>query len=86
MGYRRYAWTPQPPLDGLDPQEQKVTARFKNGPSHIQDLASEKYELFKQDRQHPSLGFQAKGSVWTVDIGRSYRAITQGTGGMPVPG
>jgi len=86
MGYRRYAWTPQPLLNGLDPQGQKVTARFKNGPSHIQDLASEKYELFKQAPQHPSLGFQAKGSVWTVDIWWSYRAITQGTGGTPVTG
>ena len=29
MGCRRYAWTPQPPRDGRDPQGQRVTARFK---------------------------------------------------------
>jgi hypothetical protein len=44
-------------------------------PVEAQDLAIEKYELFRQDPHHPSLGFQAKGRVWTVDIGRSYRAI-----------
>lgn len=49
--------------------------RFAKLPTHIQDLAVEKYELFKKDPSHPSLGFQAKGGVWTVDIGRSYRAI-----------
>ena len=26
---------------------------------------------------HPSLEFQAKGKVWTVAIGRSYRAIAR---------
>ena len=31
MGCRRYAWKPQPPLDGRDPQGQRVTARSKNG-------------------------------------------------------
>jgi hypothetical protein len=49
-------------------------------PAEVQDLASEKYELFKQDPYHPSLGFKAKGKVWTVDIGRSYRAIASRTG------
>jgi hypothetical protein len=41
----------------------------------VQDLAIEKYELFKRHPYHPSLGFQGKGKVWTVNIGRSYRAI-----------
>jgi hypothetical protein len=31
--------------------------------------------LFEQEPFHPSLGLQQKGEVWTVDIGRSYRAI-----------
>jgi hypothetical protein len=42
---------------------------FAQLPVHIQDLASEKYELFKQNPHHPLLGFQAKGRVWTVEIG-----------------
>ena len=59
--------------------ESRTTPRFwklfAELPTEVQDLAVEKYELFKHDPFHPSLGFQAKGRVWTVDIGRSYRAI-----------
>lgn len=61
-----------------------ATARFwklfAELPAEVQDLAVKKYQLFKQDPHHPSLGFQAKGNVWTVDIGRSYRAIAFRTG------
>ncbi|HXJ95851.1 MAG TPA: hypothetical protein VMT20_23670 [Terriglobia bacterium] len=46
-------------------------------PPAVQNLADEKYRLFKQDPFHPSLEFQAKGRVWTVAIGRSYRAIAR---------
>jgi hypothetical protein len=53
---------------------------FAELPVEVQDLAIEKYELFRQSPHHPSLGFQAKGRVWTVDIGRSYRAIAFKTG------
>jgi hypothetical protein len=45
-------------------------------PEHIRLLADKKYALFEQDPFHPSLGLQQKGGVWTVDIGRSYRAIS----------
>jgi len=48
---------------------------FAELPVEVQELATEKYELFRQSPHHPSLGFQSKGKVWTVDIGRSYRAI-----------
>jgi hypothetical protein len=30
---------------------------------------------------HPSLGFQKKGAVYTVEAGRSYRALTRERGG-----
>ena len=46
-------------------------------PDEVQQLAREKYSLFKQNPYHPSLEFQAKGKVWTVAIGRSYRAIAR---------
>ena len=46
-------------------------------PDEVQQLAKEKYGLFKQNPYHPSLEFQAKGKVWTVAIGRSYRAIAR---------
>ena len=63
----------------MSPLQSSTTPRFwklfVELPERIQDLAVEKFELFKKDPYHPSLGFQAKGGVWTVDIGRSYRAI-----------
>ena len=36
---------------------------FSRLPAEVQDLAFEKYEIFKQDPFHPSLGFQEKGRV-----------------------
>ena len=41
----------------------------------VRKLADNKYALFEQNPFHPSLGLQQKGDVWTVDIGRSYRAL-----------
>jgi len=45
-------------------------------PEKTQALADAKYVLFEQEPFHPSLGLKQKGEVWTVDVGRSYRAIT----------
>ena len=44
-------------------------------PKKVQNLANEKFELFKQNPNHPSLEFAKKGNVWTVNIGIHYRAI-----------
>jgi hypothetical protein len=46
-------------------------------PEQIQRLADKKYQTFRKNPFHPSLEFQAKGKVWTVAIGRSYRAIAR---------
>lgn len=58
-----------------------VTASFRKLyaelPDGIQRIADEKYRLFQQDPFHPSLQFQANGKIWTVAIGRSYRAIAK---------
>jgi hypothetical protein len=43
-------------------------------PDDIRTLADKKFELFSHEPLH-SLGLQQKGQVWTVDIGRSYRAF-----------
>lgn len=43
-------------------------------------LADPKYLLFEREPFHPSLGLKQKGEVWTVDIGRSYRAIAYRNG------
>lgn len=48
---------------------------FAELPKEVKALAFEKYKLFKQNPNHPSLGFQAKGKAWTVEIGRCHRAI-----------
>ena len=48
---------------------------YEKLPKHVQQLADNKFAIFKQEPFHPSLGLQQKGEVWTVDIGRSYRAI-----------
>ena len=44
-------------------------------PNRVRELADKKFQLFQQEPFHPSIGLQQKGEVWTVDIGRSYRAI-----------
>ena len=36
--------------------------------------------MFRSDPFHPSLEFQRKVEVWTVAIGRSYRAIARARG------
>ena len=58
-----------------------MTASFRklyaDLPKDVQELAEQKYQLFQKDAFHPSLEFKAKGKVWTVAIGRSYRAIAR---------
>jgi len=46
-------------------------------PQHIQKLAHEKFTLFQSNPYHPSIGFKKKGSVYTAEIGRSYRALAR---------
>jgi len=40
-------------------------------------LADEKHRIFRSNPFHPALEFQVKGKVWTVAVGRSYRAIAR---------
>lgn len=49
--------------------------RYGELPESVRSLADRKYSLFQENPFHPSLGLQQKGEVWTVDIGRSYRAL-----------
>jgi len=46
-------------------------------PERVQRLARKNFDLFKSNPRHPSLGFQKKGGVYTVEVGRSYRAIAR---------
>ncbi|MCX6626448.1 MAG: hypothetical protein NTW28_02285 [Candidatus Solibacter sp.] len=49
-------------------------------PENTQALADAKYALFELEPYHPSLALKQKGEVWTVDVGRSYRAIAYRNG------
>ena len=49
-------------------------------PESTRALADDKFVLFERAPFHPSLGLQQKGAVWTVDVGRSYRAIAYRAG------
>jgi hypothetical protein len=46
-------------------------------PAHIRKLADKNFALFKANPWHPSLGFSKKGEIYTVEIGRSYRALAR---------
>jgi hypothetical protein len=46
-------------------------------PEPIRGLADKNFALFKANPRHPSLDFQKKGRVYTVEIGRSYRALAR---------
>jgi len=49
-------------------------------PAEVQRLADKQFALFESNPTHPSLGFAKKGEVYTVEIGRSYRAIARRKG------
>ena len=46
-------------------------------PKHIQKLAEKNFALFKVNPWHPSLSFAKKGEIYTVEVGRSYRALAR---------
>ena len=50
-------------------------------PDNVQRLARKNFALFQANPRHPSLGFQKKGGVYTVEVGRSYRAIARDRNG-----
>ena len=46
-------------------------------PQRVQNLADKNFALFKVSPRHPSLDFKKKGGVYTVEVGRSYRALAR---------
>jgi hypothetical protein len=50
---------------------------YEQLPANVQKLADKKFALFKANPRHPSLDFRKKGEVYTVEIGRSYRALAR---------
>jgi hypothetical protein len=51
-------------------------------PAEVQKLADKQFALFQENPRHPSLGFARKGNVYTVEVGRSYRAVARYSGGF----
>jgi hypothetical protein len=50
-------------------------------PAHIRKVADKNFALFKRNPWHPSLGLSKKGEIYTVEIGRRYRALARGRNG-----
>ena len=50
-------------------------------PVEIRDLADKNYELLKANPRHPSLQLKRIEELWSVRVGRHYRAL-----GIDVPG
>ena len=50
-------------------------------PAAIRELADKNYELLKENPQHPSLQLKRIEELWSVRVGRHYRAI-----GIDAPG
>lgn len=48
---------------------------YQRLPQDVQDLADENFELLKSDPRHPSLHLKRVGSIWSVRVGRSWRAL-----------
>jgi hypothetical protein len=55
--------------------------RYHRLPQEIQELADRNHELLQENPKHPSLHFKQVAGLWSVRIGRDYRAL-----GIPRPG
>lgn len=44
-------------------------------PAEIRELADKNYELLKENPHHPSLQFKRIEELWSVRVGKRYRAI-----------
>lgn len=56
---------------------------YRRLPQAIQALADKSFGLLKADPQHPALRLKQIGDVWSVRVGRSYRALGAScTGGI----
>lgn len=48
---------------------------YNDLPKTIQELADKNYELLKENPRHPSLRFKKVGGLWSVRVGRNFRAL-----------
>lgn len=52
---------------------------FSRLPTSVQQQARKNYALLKSNPRHPSLHFKQIGEIWSVRVGRSYRALATQT-------
>lgn len=50
-------------------------ALYRSLPVEIQELADKNYQLLKSNPHHPSLHFKRIEEMWSVRIGKHYRAV-----------
>jgi mRNA-degrading endonuclease RelE of RelBE toxin-antitoxin system len=48
---------------------------YQRLPERIRRLADKNFELLKQDERHASLQLKKVGKLWSVRVGRDYRAL-----------
>ena len=48
---------------------------YRQLPEEIQKVANKNFELLERDLRHPSLQFKKVGKVWSVRVGRNFRAL-----------
>jgi len=53
----------------------KFWAHYRKLPKRIRDLADKNFELLKADPKHPSLHLKQIGNIWSVRVGKHYRAL-----------
>ena len=53
----------------------KFWACYKTLPQETKDLADKNFELLKANPKHPSLHFKRIGNLWSVRVGKHYRAL-----------
>lgn len=53
----------------------KFWACYNSLPKEVRSLADKNFELLKENPKHPSLHFKQIGNLWSVRVGRHYRAL-----------
>lgn len=53
----------------------KFWACYNSLPENIRDIADKNFELLKSDPKHPSLHFKQIGKLWSVRVGKHFRAL-----------
>lgn len=53
----------------------KFWACYKTLPKETRDLADKNFELLKANPKHPSLHLKQIGNLWSVRVGKNFRAL-----------